>query len=97
MTGVRRIVRRVEKDAADAQKAALRDPKAGGFAAPFAAAARVARRRLPLEREMLHVPPFLIASITCACRPHRKTAFLEAKLRSLTNPASFRMQGLSAI
>ena len=61
----------VEKIIADTLKATLRDPRESAFMARFAAAARRAsKRRLELEKEDLHVPAFLIASITSSCNLH---------------------------
>ena len=65
------IARGVEKIVADTLKATLRDPKESAFMVKFAAAAnRATKRRLVLEDEGLHVPSFLIASITSACNLH---------------------------
>ena len=63
-TGVERIV-------ADTIKATLKNPRESAFMARFAAASRRAsRRRAGLEQEGLHVPGFLIASITSSCNLH---------------------------
>ncbi len=65
------IARGVEKIVSDTLKATLRDPKESAFMVRFAAASRKAtKRRLELEKEGLHVPSFLIASITSACNLH---------------------------
>ena len=65
------IAKGVEKIVADTLKATLRDPRESAFMARFAIAAnRATRRRLELEKEGLHVPSFLIASITSACNLH---------------------------
>ena len=65
------IAKGVEKIVADTLKATLRDPRESAFMVKFAAAAnRATRRRLELEEEGLHVPSFLIASITSACNLH---------------------------
>ena len=65
------IAKGVEKIVADTLKATLRDPRESAFMVKFAAAAnRATRRRLELSREGLHVPSFLIASITSACNLH---------------------------
>lgn len=62
--GVEAIVR-------DALRATLRDPRESAFMARFAAAsAKAARRRAAYEDEGLHVPSYLIASITSACNLH---------------------------
>ena len=61
----------VEKIVADTIKATLKDPKESAFMAKFAAASRKAsKRRMALEDEGLHVPAFLIASITSSCNLH---------------------------
>ena len=65
------IARGVEKIVSDTLKATLRDPRESAFMVKFAAAAnRATKRRLELEAEGLHVPSFLIASITSACNLH---------------------------
>ncbi|MBQ6374155.1 MAG: radical SAM protein [Clostridia bacterium] len=65
------IARGVEKIVADTLKATLRDPRESAFMVRFAAAAsKATKRRLGLEKEGLHVPSFLIASITSACNLH---------------------------
>ena len=61
----------VEKIVADTIKATLKNPKESAFMLRFAAASRKASRtRRKLEEEGLHVPGFLIASITSACNLH---------------------------
>ncbi len=61
----------VEQIVKDALRATLRDPKESAFMARFAAASRAASsRRLKNEKEGLHVPSYLIASITSACNLH---------------------------
>ncbi len=65
------IAKGVERIVADTLKATLRDPRESAFMVKFAAAAnRATKRRLELEQEGLHVPSFLIASITSACNLH---------------------------
>lgn len=65
------IAKGVEKIVADTLKATLRDPRESAFMMKFAAAAaRATKRRLALEAEGLHVPSFLIVSITSACNLH---------------------------
>ena len=62
--GVERIVK-------EALRATLRDPRESAFLAKFALAARKASKlRERKEQEGLHVPAFLIASITSACNLH---------------------------
>ena len=61
----------VEKIVADTVKATLKNPKESAFMLRFAAASRKASNtRLKLEEEGLHVPGFLIASITSSCNLH---------------------------
>ena len=61
----------VEKIVADTIKATLKNPKESAFMLRFATASQKASaRRLELEREGLHVPGFLIASITSSCNLH---------------------------
>ena len=65
------IAKGVERIVADTLKATLRDPRGSAFMVKFAAAAaKATKRRLDLEKEGLHVPSFLIASITSACNLH---------------------------
>ncbi len=65
------ITRGVEKIVSDTLKAALKNPKESAFLASFALASRKASKtRMKLEREGLHVPGFLIASITSSCNLH---------------------------
>ena len=61
----------VEAIVKDALRATLRDPKESLFMARFAAASRKAsQRREENERTGLHVPSYLIASITSSCNLH---------------------------
>ena len=61
----------VEAIVKDALRATLRDPKESLFMARFAAASRKAsQRREENERAGLHVPSYLIASITSSCNLH---------------------------
>lgn len=61
----------VEKIVADTVKATLKNPKESAFMLRFAAASRRASKtRMKLEQEGLHVPGFLIASITSSCNLH---------------------------
>ena len=61
----------VERIVADTIKATLKNPKESAFMLRFAAASQKAsHRRLALEQEGLHVPGFLIASITSSCNLH---------------------------
>ncbi len=61
----------VERIAADAIKATLKNPRESAFMVKFAAASRAAsKRRKASEEQGEHVPPFLIASITSKCNLH---------------------------
>ncbi len=61
----------VEKIVKDTIKATLKNPKESAFMAKFAAAsAKASKRRMQYEEEGLHVPGFLIASITSSCNLH---------------------------
>ncbi len=61
----------VEKIVADTLRATLKNPRESAFMMKFAAASRKASKlRLKNEREGLHVPGFLIASITSSCNLH---------------------------
>jgi len=65
------IAKGVEKIVADTLKATFRNPRESAFMVKFAAAAaKATKQRLELEKEGLHVPSFLIASITSACNLH---------------------------
>jgi MoaA/NifB/PqqE/SkfB family radical SAM enzyme len=62
--GVERIVK-------DSLKATLKDPKGSAFMMKFALATRKASdKRAESEKEGMHIPPFLIASITSNCNLH---------------------------
>ena len=61
----------VEQIVADTLRATLKNPRESAFMVKFAAASRKASKtRMKLEREGLHVPGFLIASITSSCNLH---------------------------
>ena len=61
----------VETVVGDALKATLKNPKESAYMMRFAAASKKAsKRRAKSEREGLHVPPFLIASVTSNCNLH---------------------------
>ncbi|MBE5807674.1 MAG: radical SAM protein [Clostridiales bacterium] len=65
------LTRGVEKIVADALRATLTNPRESAYLVRFAAAAAAAsKRREKQEAEGLHVPPFLIASITSSCNLH---------------------------
>lgn len=61
----------VEEIVRDIIKATLKNPKEGAFMAKFLVSSRKAsKRRTQYEQEGLHVPGFLIASITSSCNLH---------------------------
>ena len=61
----------VEQVVKDALKATLKDPRESAFLARFAVScAAAARRREENEKKGLHVPSYLIASITSSCNLH---------------------------
>ena len=61
----------VEKIVADTIKATLKNPKESAFMVRFAAASKKASRtRQKYEEQGLHVPGFLISSITSSCNLH---------------------------
>ena len=61
----------VEKIVADTIKATLKNPKESAFLLRFAKASREAsKKRMRFEEEGLHVPGFLLASITSSCNLH---------------------------
>ena len=61
----------VEQVVKDALKATLRDPRESAFLGKFAlAAARADKKRAGYEKDGLHVPSYLIASITSSCNLH---------------------------
>ena len=65
------MTRGVERVVADAIKATVRNPKESSFMLRFAAASRAAsKRRASVEKNGVHIPPFLIASITSKCNLH---------------------------
>ncbi len=61
----------VERIVADAVKATVENPRESAFMLRFAAASRAAsKRRAQAEKNGVHIPPFLIASITSKCNLH---------------------------
>ena len=69
----------VEQVIKDALKATLRDPRESAFLMKFAASCAVAdKRREKNEKEGLHVPSYLIASITSSCNLHCEGCYSRA-------------------
>lgn len=61
----------VERIVADSLRATLKDPRESAFMVKFAAASRKASKiRAEEEKNGVHIPPFLIASITSSCNLH---------------------------
>ncbi len=61
----------VERIVADSLRATLKDPRESAFMVKFAASSRKASKiRVAEEKNGLHIPPFLIASITSSCNLH---------------------------
>ena len=81
------IDRGVERIVADTLRATLKNPAESAFMVRFAAASRkAAKRRLKNEREGLHVPGFLITSITSSCNLHCAGCY--SRCSSATNDAA---------
>ena len=69
----------VEQVVKDALKATVRDPRESAFLVQFAAACAVAAgRREKNEKTGLHVPSYLIASITSSCNLHCEGCYSRA-------------------
>ena len=65
------MTRGVENIVKSSLRAVVRDPRESAFMVRFAAAARRAsKKRAEEEKAGVHVPPFLIASITSSCNLH---------------------------
>lgn len=64
----RYMTKGVERVVSDAIKATLKNPKESAFMLRFASAAkRASKKRMGLKKDIGHIPPFLIASITSQC------------------------------
>ena len=69
----------VEQVIKDALKATLKDPRESAFLVKFAASCAVAdKRREKNEKDGLHVPSYLIASITSSCNLHCEGCYSRA-------------------
>ena len=78
----------VERIVADTIKATLKNPKESAFMLKFAAASkRASKTRLKLEEEGLHVPGFLIASITSRCNLHCAGCYSRCSNATTDDPA----------
>lgn len=61
----------VERIVSESLRATLKDPRESAFMLRFASASKkAAKKRVKNEKAGLHVPPFLIASITSKCNLH---------------------------
>ena len=61
----------VERIVADSLRATLKDPRESAFMVKFAVSSRKASKiRAEEEKNGVHIPPFLIASITSSCNLH---------------------------
>ena len=84
----------VEQIVADTIKATLKNPKESAFMAKFAIASRKAsKRRLALEDEGLHVPGFLIASITSSCNLHCEGCYSRCNEATVDTPPVKQLTG----
>ena len=69
----------VEQIVKDALKATLRDPRESAFLLRFAAACKTAaKKREENEKQSLHVPSYLISSITSSCNLHCEGCYSRA-------------------
>ena len=69
----------VEQVIKDALKATLKDPRESAFLAKFALACKAAdKKREKNEKQGLHVPSYLIASITSVCNLHCEGCYSRA-------------------
>ena len=69
----------VEQVIKDALKATLKDPRESAFLVRFAASCKAAdKRRAANEKQGLHVPSYLIASITSVCNLHCEGCYSRA-------------------
>ncbi len=65
------MTRGVERIVTDAMKATLKNPRESAYMIRFASAVKAAsKKRAAAEKEGVHIPPFLIASITSSCNLH---------------------------
>ncbi|MCR5596292.1 MAG: radical SAM protein [Lachnospiraceae bacterium] len=61
----------VERVVSDAIKATLKNPRESAYMVRFAAASKTASaKRKSAQKDNVHIPPFLIASITSSCNLH---------------------------
>ena len=84
----------VEQVIKDALKATLKDPRESAFLMKFAAACTVAdKRREKNEKDGLHVPSYLIASITSSCNLHCEGCYSRANDATVDCEPSMQLSG----
>ena len=84
----------VEQIVKDALKATLKDPRESAFLVRFAAACAAAdRRRESNEAQGLHVPSYLIASITSSCNLHCEGCYSRANNATVDCEPSKQLTG----
>ena len=85
----------VERIVAQTLRATLKDPRESAFMLQFAAASKkAAKRRARYEsQEGLHVPPFLIASITSSCNLHCAGCYSRCNHATVDEPPVAQLTG----
>ncbi|MBQ1329069.1 MAG: radical SAM protein, partial [Mogibacterium sp.] len=84
----------VEQVIKDALKATLKDPRESAFLVKFAAACAVAdKRREKNEKKGLHVPSYLIASITSSCNLHCEGCYSRANNATIDCEPMMQLSG----
>lgn len=84
----------VEQVIKDALKATLRDPRESAFLAKFAiSCASAAKKREANERIGLHVPSYLIASITSSCNLHCEGCYSRANNATIDCEPTMQLTG----
>ena len=84
----------VEQVIRDALKATLKDPRESAFLVKFAAACAVAdKRREKNEKDGLHVPSYLIASITSSCNLHCEGCYSRANNATIDCEPMMQLSG----
>ena len=77
-----------------ALKATLKDPRESAFLVKFAAACAVAdKRREKNEKDGLHVPSYLIASITSSCNLHCEGCYSRANNATIDCEPMMQLSG----
>lgn len=84
----------VEQVIKDALKATLRDPRESAFLAKFAiSCASAAKKREANEKRDLHVPSYLIASITSSCNLHCEGCYSRANNATIDCEPTMQLTG----